>query len=80
MLQTASRPPEPKVEGSSPSGDIQEVQKRKALTQSSGTDSVLKNPKLVSGLFSAPELRTVIKRWPDLAPELHVAILKIVAK
>jgi len=27
-----------------------------------------------------PELRTVIDRWPELAPELRAAILKIAEK
>ena len=78
------RTPEPKVAGSSPAGDVREVQSEKKLTASKRTDSVSKDAELVSGLFSEreidPELRTVIDRWPELAPELRAAILKIAEK
>jgi len=74
-------PPEPKVRGSNPLGDIQEVTGEPSLTNSRQADSIVENQELVSGLFSEqeidPGLEQVIASWPQLSPDLRKAILRI---
>jgi len=75
---------DPKVEGSSPFGLVEEVLLQQALTNTNRTDSVPSEQKLASGLFSQREidadLRTVIDRWPEIPPELRAAIVKMISK
>jgi hypothetical protein len=70
------------VAGSNPASPIAETPENKALAEPKQSGSVPKSQKLVSGLFSDNEidadLRVIMKRWPQLSPQLRTAIVKMV--
>ncbi len=72
----------PLVVGSNPTGPNSQHLEDTAVTKTDKAGTKPENQNLVSGLFPAlendPDLRLIVKCWPELSVEMRQAMVKLV--